>query len=202
MPRQLLGVSIREAARQLGISDTAIRKAIEAGRCSKLQDGSVDVEAVRLGMALTADPTRGGQRQAGQVVGPQMGTTVSLQGDVLTPPANIPAGAGEGSSGQGKAQSAYMAARTRTEETRAMREQLDLAERMNQVAEVAPMVRAVHDAMSEVNSSLNALADRLTPLVTPETDADKVFSIIEKEVDRIRSVLRDTLAQKAAASQG
>jgi hypothetical protein len=61
----LIGVSVRECARQLGISDTAILKAIKAERCARHPDGSGDVEAVRLGMNLTADPLRGGQRQAG-----------------------------------------------------------------------------------------------------------------------------------------
>lgn len=43
----LIGVSVRECARQLGISDTAILKAIKAGRCTRHSGSSVDVEAVR-----------------------------------------------------------------------------------------------------------------------------------------------------------
>ncbi len=39
-----MGVSIREYARQRGVSDTAVRKAIKQGRITKEPDGSIDIK--------------------------------------------------------------------------------------------------------------------------------------------------------------
>jgi hypothetical protein len=43
--------STREAARRLGLSDTALRKAERAGRIAREPDGSWDVECVRRALA-------------------------------------------------------------------------------------------------------------------------------------------------------
>jgi hypothetical protein len=189
----LIGVSVRECARQLGISDTAILKAIKAERCARHPDGSVDVEAVRLGMNLTADPLRGGQRQAG-VFG-----TVPVA-PVVAASAELPA-AQVFAPDSGKAAPAHaplLAAKTLLEQTRAAREQIELRKEQLTVAEVEPMTRAVHDAMVAARSELLALPDRLTPLVTPETDTGKVHAMIEAEVLRVCEALRDKLQRHAA----
>lgn len=189
--RSLVGVSIRECARQLGISDTAIRKAIKAGRCEQLADGSVDVQAVRSGMSLTADPTRGGQRQAGVFGGVQTSTTVApAEADLLDQPAAPDAAAAT-------KPNALLDARTLSEQTRAEREQIELAKLKGLVAEIEPMSRAVHDAMVAARSELLSLPDRLTPLVTPEQDPAKVYSLVEVEVNRVCQTLQDKLQQMA-----
>lgn len=194
--RGLVGVSIRECARQLGVSDTAIRKAIAAGRCSKLGDGSVDVEAVRQGMSTTADPLRGGQRQAGVFGGVQItGAVAPGEGDLLSPVA-VPEAPAEKQGGQHRP---LLEARTLTEQTRAEREQIELAKLKGTLAEIAPMTRAVHDAMVAARSELLSLPDRLTPLVTPEQDPAKVYSLVEVEVTRVCQTLQDKLQQMARA---
>lgn len=192
----VIGVSVRECARQLGVSDTAIHKALKAGRCTRHPDGSVDVEAVRAGMNLTADPLRGGPRQAG-VFGavplvPAVAPTVAAAGiapALLPDPDPRP---------HTPAHAPLLAARTLTEQTRAAREQIELAKLQLTVAEVEPMARAVHDAMVAARSELLALPDRLTPLVTPETDTAKVHAMIEAEVLRVCEALRDKLQRHAA----
>jgi hypothetical protein len=50
--------STREAARRLGVSDTAIRKAERAGRIAREPDGSWDVDKTRRRFVETADPAR------------------------------------------------------------------------------------------------------------------------------------------------
>lgn len=192
----VIGVSVRECARQLGVSDTAIHKALKAGRCTRHPDGSVDVEAVRAGMNLTADPLRGGPRQAG------------VFGAVPLVPAVAPAVAAAGIAPaplpdpdprpHTPTHAPLLAARTLTEQTRAAREQIELAKLQLTVAEVEPMTRAVHDAMVAARSELLALPDRLTPLVTPETDTAKVHAMIEAEVLRVCEALRDKLQRHAA----
>lgn len=197
LARNLIGVSVKECARQLGVSDTAIHKAIKAERCQKHPDGSVDVEAVRLGMALTADPFRGGQRQAGVFGEASTGSAVSLPGEL---PLHMPdvhqAPAAETSRGHRP----LLDARTLTEQARAEREQIELAKLKGTLAEIAPMTRAVHEAMVAARSELLSLPDRLTPLVTPEQDPAKVFGLIETEVQRVCQTLQDKLNQMARAA--
>ena len=196
LARNLIGVSVKDCARQLGVSDTAIHKAIKAGRCEKNADGSVNVEAVRLGMALTADPLRGGQRQAGVFGEALTGSAVSLPGELpfdapeATAPATAPAESGRG-------HRPLLDARTLTEQARAEREQIELAKLKGTLGEIAPMTKAVHDAMVAARSELLSLPDRLTPLVTPEQDPAKVYGLIETEVQRVCQTLQDKLAQMA-----
>lgn len=197
LARHLMGVSVRECARQLGVSDTAIHKAIKAGRCERHVDGSVDVAAVSKGMSLTADPFRGGQRQAGVFGELPMGTTVEAL-DVESPaaPANPAAEqVAEPVAAPAKVPvySPLLDARTQTERTRAERNQIELARYKGTVAEIEPMTRAVYDAMVSARSELLSLPDRLTPLVTPETDAGKIHTMIEAEVTRVCDTLRDKL---------
>lgn len=202
LARNLIGVSVKECARLLGISDTAIHKAIKAGRCEKNPDGSVNVEAVRVGMALTANPLRGGRRQAGVFGEAETGSAVSLPGELPlqmaeTATAATAATAPAAAPDTGRGHRPLLDARTLTEQARAEREQIELQKLKGTLGEIAPMTRAVHDAMVAARSELLSLPDRLTPLVTPEQDPAKVFGLIEAEVQRVCQTLQDKLAQMA-----
>ena len=50
--------STREAARRLGVSDTAIHKAERAGRIAREPDGQWDIDKTRRRLVETADPVR------------------------------------------------------------------------------------------------------------------------------------------------
>jgi len=50
--------STREAARRIGLSDTAIHKAERAGRITREPDGNWDIDKTRRRLTETADPTR------------------------------------------------------------------------------------------------------------------------------------------------
>lgn len=52
----ILVASMREAARQLGVSHTSLQKAQRAGRIAPEPDGRWDVEKVRAGLATRAVP--------------------------------------------------------------------------------------------------------------------------------------------------
>lgn len=186
------GVSIRECARQLGISDAAIRKAIKIGRCAKLDDGTVDVDAVRSGMSATANPFRGGQRQAGVFGEVQIGAVLEASDD-MAPQTVSKAPASSAPSEKPSAHKPLLDARTLSEQTKAEKNQIGLAMLKGTVAAIEPMTRAVFDAMVSTRSELLALPDRLTPLVTPESDAGKIHMMIESEVMRMCDTLRDKL---------
>lgn len=53
-----LTASTREAARRLGVSDTAIHKAERAGRIAREPDGQWDIDKTRRRLTETADPAR------------------------------------------------------------------------------------------------------------------------------------------------
>jgi len=53
-----LTASTREAARRLGVSDTAIHKAERAGRIAREPDGQWDINKTRRCLVETADPVR------------------------------------------------------------------------------------------------------------------------------------------------
>ncbi len=53
-----LTASTREAARRLGVSDTAIHKAERAGRIAREPDGQWDIDKTRRRLVETADPGR------------------------------------------------------------------------------------------------------------------------------------------------
>lgn len=192
LARNLIGVSVKECARQLGISDTAILKAIKAERCVRHADGSVDVQAVSQGMSLTADPFRGGQRQAGVFGAVSMGSAVETS-DEASLFSVAPSRPAEVIAPKANAHTPLLDARTRTEQSKAEKSQIDLAILKGTVAEIEPMTRAVFDAMVATRSELLTLPDRLTPIVTPETDAGKIHMAIETEVMRICDTLRDKL---------
>ncbi|WP_203075798.1 MerR family transcriptional regulator [Falsiroseomonas ponticola] len=53
-----LTASTREAARRLGVSDTALRKAEQTNRIAREPDGSWDIDKTRRRLVETADPAR------------------------------------------------------------------------------------------------------------------------------------------------
>jgi len=53
-----LTTSTREAARRIGLSDTAIHKAERAGRITREPDGNWDIDKTRRRLTETADPSR------------------------------------------------------------------------------------------------------------------------------------------------
>ena len=53
-----LTASTREAARRLGVSDTAIHKAERSGRIAREPDGQWDIDKTRRRLVETADPVR------------------------------------------------------------------------------------------------------------------------------------------------
>ncbi|MFZ4411354.1 MAG: hypothetical protein ACOYOH_28705 [Paracraurococcus sp.] len=53
-----LTASTREAARRIGLTDTALRKAEQAGRITREPDGQWDIDKTRRRLVETADPAR------------------------------------------------------------------------------------------------------------------------------------------------
>ena len=52
------GVSQRQFAKMIGVSETAVRNALKAKRIEHLPDGSIDPEAARAAWEASTDPAR------------------------------------------------------------------------------------------------------------------------------------------------
>ncbi|MDP3650515.1 MAG: hypothetical protein Q8R67_02420 [Rhodoferax sp.] len=143
-------------------------------------------------MSATANPFRGGQRQAGVFGEVQIGAVLEASDD-MAPQTVSKAPASSAPSEKPSAHKPLLDARTLSEQTKAEKNQIGLAMLKGTVAAIEPMTRAVFDAMVSTRSELLALPDRLTPLVTPESDAGKIHMMIESEVMRMCDTLRDKL---------
>lgn len=74
-----MGVSRRECAKIIGVSEAAIRKALKVGRISAEPDGNVDPEAVRKAWEKTTDPARTAVRTGAQGTQPSVPAAIEAQ---------------------------------------------------------------------------------------------------------------------------
>lgn len=81
--------------------------------------------------------------------------------------------------------SAYHRARTEREQVDAQIKRLELRKMLGEVAETAPMIKAVYDSQAAARSALLQLPDRLAGQIAPETDPAKVHDMLRLECERI-----------------
>lgn len=92
-------------------------------------------------------------------------------------------------------ESAYHQARTKREQAEAELATMKLKEALGQLLDAQSTLRAFADIQVVARNELLTLADRLTPLVTPEIDTRKVYGTIRAETERIC----ETISTKIAA---
>ncbi|WP_136419961.1 hypothetical protein [Herbaspirillum sp. ST 5-3] len=107
------------------------------------------------------------------------------------PPADpVPAPASPRRSGAGDAtSSAYHLARTEKEQIDAQLKKIELLKLQGQIAEVAPILRAVHDTHAAARSALLQMPDRLAQMLAPETDPLRVHELLRLECERVCEVM-------------
>ena len=130
-----MGISIRAYARHRGVTDTAVRKAIQTGRITPEADGTIDPEQADRDWARnTESPRAGTQQRAPRVKAPDL------------------SGGGEGaSSGQGgtsllQARTVNEVVKAQTNKVRLARLKGELVDRSQAVAHVFKLARAERDA--------------------------------------------------------
>lgn len=162
-------VSIRAAARVLDVSDTALHKARRDGRCTFNDDGTVDVEKVRLQLAANTNPVRGGRRrpnddQAGASELPKV------------PP-------------RPSAISTMADARLRRELAEARRAELDLAHQEGRLGDRAAMTAEFVRHVVSARQQLQAIPMRVAAQIAAETDVRTVAHVLDAEIARVCSEL-------------
>jgi hypothetical protein len=172
--------SNRELARQLGVSETAVRRAEKAGRIRREPDGSWDLAKVKAAWASSTDQTQ--QR-------PPLGSEATSRRRTMKPVPEAAVGAvrdtlrehGETVSAGGMT---FMQARTANEVLKAQERRLrlqqmkgELVDRAKAVAQVFRLARDERDAW--VNWPARVAAVIAAEL---EVDAHKLHTVLERQV--------------------
>ena len=168
----MAGVSIREAARQLGKSDTALRKAEKRGTISFDKDGRVDVEKVRLQLQANTDPSRGGDRR--------------IQNQAETPRGEF--GAAWKNQAQNKTTAGtFQAARAAREAYEAKLSELKYRQTVGALVNAADVKRATANKARIARDALLSLPARVSAELAAEQDVGKVHDRLTAEIRKICS---------------
>lgn len=166
------GLSIRAYARQRGISDTTVRKAIKKGRITLNADGSVNVESADAQWYQNTDPSQQREAAATRAVPREALNTVRE----ATTEASLPGGGG----------ATFMQARTanevikaQTAKVRLARLKGELVDRSQALAHVFQLARSERDAWLNWPARVSAsLAAEL------QVDGHTFHTLLEREVRR------------------
>jgi hypothetical protein len=128
-----MGISIRAYARHRGVTDTAVHKAIRAGRITPEADGSIDPDRADLEWARNTDTPRAGTRtQAVKVAVPE------ASADAPAPPA--------GGTSLLQARTVNEVVKAQTNKVRLARLKGELVDRPQAIAHVFKLARTERDA--------------------------------------------------------
>jgi phage terminase Nu1 subunit (DNA packaging protein) len=176
------GISRRQAAKALGVSEAAVRKALKSGRIAARADGSIDLAAARAAWAGNTEPARNGMRTEVRTNGSQVRTlddareAVSLVRRVLQE---------EGAPAGGPFD--FAAARTAEVVLKARQRALDLDTRKAKLLDAGAVEREWREVLSLVRSKMLAIPSRLQQRLAHLTPYD--ISEIDREV---RAALTET----------
>lgn len=133
-----MGISIRAYARHRGVTDTAVHKAIRAGRITPEADGTIDADRADREWARNSDAPKAGTRaKAAKVAVPDGGANVSNEG-----PAALPAGGAS----LLQARTVNEVVKAQTNKVRLARLKGELVDRPQAIAHVFKLARSERDA--------------------------------------------------------
>ncbi|MEP6962558.1 MAG: hypothetical protein ABI995_10790 [Acidobacteriota bacterium] len=169
-----MGLGLRAAAKQLGISHVALKKAADTGRVTRGADGSFDVDQCRAEIAAKSHP---GKQRAARSQQKQPSTLPETSAD---PPAK-PAGPDESLS--------YNQLVEARERLKLERDRLDLAKRKGELVEkdavnayIAGMILKARDIMLQIGPELR---DKLSKVSDPVKCEELVMVEIRRGLQEI-----------------
>jgi hypothetical protein len=175
--------SNRELARQLGVSETAVRRAEKAGRIRRGADGAWDLAKVRAAWAGNTDPAQqrgepsagnGSRRAARQVVKPVPEAAVGAVRDTLREHGEpIAAGA-----------MTFMQARTANEVLKAQERRVRLQQMKGEMVDRAKAMAQVFRLAREERDAWVNWPARVAAMIAAEleVDAHKLHTVLERHV--------------------
>ena len=133
-----MGISIRAYARHRGVTDTAVHKAIRAGRITPESDGTIDADRADAQWASNTDtPRKGTKERAESVVLRDSGTEQA---------SNLPASQGTGGTSLLQARTVNEVVKAQTNKVRLAKLKGELVDRPQAIGHVFKLVRAERDA--------------------------------------------------------
>lgn len=189
-----------------GCSKPYVSELVSKKRLVLSEDGKlVNVEASMRLLGVTSDPSKVGVRERWEAYRADGKIAAAAHGaPAATTPASTASLAGEQQDGRESRQadtSDYHKARTLREQTEAQLAQIELRKALGQLLEADPALRAISDIETAARVEIMALADRLTPLVAPESDSRKVYDLITAECERLCAARSRKLAALADAAR-
>jgi hypothetical protein len=170
-------ISLREFARRNGVSPEAVSKAVRTGRLPA-HDGKLDPVEAQAAWDRAKDPARAGQKL------PR--STAEVPQSKPEPPRPTTSSFPSGFSGQ-----SYTEVKTRRENIRAMRDQVELKRLLGELVDAKQVRFEIDTMIYNAKSKLLSLGHRLAPRLAIETDAAKCKEIVDEE---IRQILADLAA--------
>jgi hypothetical protein len=164
-----MGISIRAYARHRGVSDTAVHKAIRAGRITPEPDGSIDADRADREWASNSDNPKVGTSKRAEKV-----TIKEASGDSASV---LPATLGTGGTSLLQARTVNEVVKAQTNKVRLARLKGELVDRPQAIAHVFKLARAERDAWLNWPARVSAqLAAKL------EVDAHTLHVLLESAV--------------------
>jgi hypothetical protein len=140
-----MGISIRAYARHRGVTDTAVRKAIQAGRITPEDDGTIDPNRADRDWARnTESPRSGTKQQAPRVKAPDLGS-------------DGPGQATGGGTSLLQARTVNEVVKAQTNKVRLARLKGELVDRSQALAQVFTLARTERDAWLNWPARVSAL---------------------------------------------
>lgn len=181
------GLSIRAYARHRGVSHTAVRKALAAGRITLGEDGTINPEAADQQWTTSTNLSK----PRNSVIGvPKKRRAAGAPSDPLgsqgfdepvTPPAS--------EAGTARLVSSYAASRAAREAYLARLAKLDFEERSGKVVDADEVRAQIFGLGRRVRDALMGLPDRLAPVLAGMTDQAEIHRLLAEEITIILAEL-------------
>ncbi|MFZ6819840.1 hypothetical protein [Undibacterium sp. Ji22W] len=154
-------VSLRAYARHRGVALSAVQKAIESGRITKQPTGKISVRLADAQWAANTDVGKRGMDKASDLDGDDLDDE-----EEAVVPQN----------------SEYQRHRTMREETRSMKERIELDMLMGSVLKLEDATRMVFTSFRTIRDAIMNVPARTKDLLAAETDPYRIEMMLEKEL--------------------
>jgi hypothetical protein len=165
-----MGLSIRAYARQRGVSDMAVRKAIKSGRIPKEPDGSIDPVKADAAWDRNSNPAQ--QHKPLQAPKPQLQQPIKPSVKPLVQQPSSPKTVGPD----------FQTSRAVKETYAAKMAKLDFEERTKGLISADEVRVSAFNLARRVRDRLLLIPHRLAAILAAEMDADKVEKLLEDEL--------------------
>ena len=174
-----MGLSIRAYARHRGVSDTAVRKAIKAGRIKKEPDGTID--PAKADAAWERNTNQAQQRKPSANQGSKIRFAPANQDDGFAPPVTLapgkPTPVPKVTSGPD-----YQTSRAVKETYAARLAKLDFEERSKKLVNADEVRVAAFNLGRRVRDRLMTIPHRMGSVLASGLDSKQIEEILEKEL--------------------